>query len=79
MIALLANLGQVFLMFLGSNLKRFAKVFDFCHKIGRAIASACKSFECLEGQASDYVFHHGCANQSGISVSNWSATLGRME
>ena len=79
MIALLADLGEMLLMFLRANFKSFTKVFDFLHKIGRAIASACKSLESFDGKASDYVFHCFRANQSGISVSNWSATLGRME
>lgn len=59
MIALLADLGQMLVMFFGSNLKRFAKVFDFLKKIRRTITARCKSFESFEGQASDYVFHHG--------------------
>ena len=59
MIAFLADLGQMLVMFFGSNLKRFAKVFDFLKKIRRTIASICKSFESFKGQASNYVFHYG--------------------
>jgi hypothetical protein len=43
------------------------------------IAAIGEAFECFEADASDDVFHFEFANQSGISVSNWSATLGRME
>jgi hypothetical protein len=49
MIAFLADLGQMLVMFFGSNLKRFAKVFDFLQKIRRTIASICKSFESFKG------------------------------
>jgi mRNA degradation ribonuclease J1/J2 len=49
MIALLADLGQMLVVFFGSDLERFAKVFDFLKKIGRTIAARCKSFERLEG------------------------------
>ena len=60
MIAFLADLGQMLVVFFGSNLKRFAKVFNFIQKIHLTIASICKSFESFKGQASDYIFHHGC-------------------
>lgn len=59
MIAFLADLGQMLVMFFGSNLKGFAKVFNFIQKIHLTIASICKSFESFKGQASDYVFHYG--------------------
>jgi hypothetical protein len=49
MIAFLADLGQMLVMFFGSNLKRFAKVFDFLKKIRLTITSICKSFESFKG------------------------------
>ena len=49
MIALLADLGQMLVMFFGSNLKRFAKVFDFLQKIRRTIAARCESLESFNG------------------------------
>jgi hypothetical protein len=36
-------------VFFGSNLKRFAKVFDFLKKIRRTIAARCKSLESFKG------------------------------
>ncbi len=57
MIALLSNVGQMFLMLLGSSLKCFLEFFDLKQKVCMTITAICKPFECFNRQASDYVFH----------------------
>ena len=59
MIALLADLGQMFFMLFGSNLQRLAEVFDLHEKIRRTIATIGEALECFEADVSDDVFHHG--------------------
>lgn len=59
MIALLANLGQMFLILFGSNFQRLAEVFDLHEKIGMTIAAIGEAFECFEADVSDDVSHHG--------------------
>lgn len=59
MIALLANLGEMFFMLFGANLQRLAEVFDLHEKIGMTIATISEAFECFEADVSDDVSHHG--------------------
>ena len=58
MIALLADLGQMLLMFFGSNLKRSFQILNFIQKIRLAITAICESLESFNRQASDDVFHN---------------------
>ena len=59
MIALLADLGEMLFMLLGSKLQRPAEVFDLHEKIGMTIAAIGEAFKSLEADVSDDVSHHG--------------------
>lgn len=59
MVALLAHLGQMLLMFFGSNFKRFAEVFDLHQKISMTIATVGEAFKSFKADVSDDVSHHG--------------------
>ena len=48
MIALLADLGQMLVMFFCSDCKCFAKVFNFIQKIRLTISAIRKPFECFK-------------------------------